>query len=646
MSLQYAYLPPPSQCNPLRTLHIFSLVLVNFLHHCPSTDMTVEWETGCHTLGRQRLVASMTASISDRLPTVLSAVLQSHQITPGEPFRLQCQLSIDALASATGHKTASIPVASFDIGHQLSPPLQGSQVGSIHQTNASSPPFSEPPVEQLIDKGASRPNTDHLPLTKTRKRGRSAIEAAEESTPARQTKKSRQQTLSTHNTAPQEVSLKSNDGALDKLITGVWQALFSDTKLDPSEFSINVQTIANSEELKLLAGSEIEEADITTGDSTVAARSLFSRVNLIARRVSQTSRFCRALEVSVQARWVQCFDDRVQVLSRSHTPEVAKKMTMGEACSDFGWSEKELRNKMCIWRGYQHIAKCGGYVTLIFAGPGLYRFCKYRLSFDDKTFAALHGLRAAFEVAADTLQPCWRRVLGFLGMSQERKYTGHLHDWVIRGPGNEPVPLATTYHQWDRNFSYRHIEGSVIDQDAWGDHDPRSTCRPGASEALSCEVCHARQSDDSTQNGCRCFPALYGHSHARLPPVQIIQTSSGKNNGLFACLPFEAGEAVGEFVGELTTGITGLDVMFGQTEDASYQIWQGRSGNYTRFVNHSCKPNAQYEHFNWRGTQRIVLVSQGIKASDEITVDYSDVYWKVSPSKILYVSCGRAARSY
>jgi len=28
------------------------------------------------------------------------------------------------------------------------------------------------------------------------------------------------------------------------------------------------------------------------------------------------------------------------------------------------------------------------------------------------------------------------------------------------------------------------------------------------------------------------------------------------------------------------------------------------------------------------GTQRIVLVSKGIEAGDEITVDYSDTYWK------------------
>jgi len=72
-----------------------------------------------------------------------------------------------------------------------------------------------------------------------------------------------------------------------------------------------------------------------------------------------------------------------------------------------------------------------------------------------------------------------------------------------------------------------------------------------------------------------------------------------------------------------------MDVMVGQTDRASYQIWQGRQGNHTRFVNHSCQPNSQYERFVWLGTQRIVLVSKGIEAGEEITVDYSDTYWKV-----------------
>lgn len=65
----------------------------------------------------------------------------------------------------------------------------------------------------------------------------------------------------------------------------------------------------------------------------------------------------------------------------------------------------------------------------------------------------------------------------------------------------------------------------------------------------------------------------------------------------------------------------------GQTDHATYQIWQGKQGNHTRFVNHSCNPNSQFERFVWLGKQRIVLASLGIEAGDEVTVDYGDTYW-------------------
>lgn len=593
-------------------------------------------DDGNRALWRQNVVANLTASISLRLPAVLSSVLQSRQTAPDEAFRLQCQLSIADLADASAHKIASVPVASFDIGHGLAPSLGEVQTGSGRQKVSLSPAspglFAEQhPCTEFTASSPRATLTGTLASKNPRKRNHSTLEARKKCTKptSPQPKKSSRHTHLAQKSDSDEIILPINDDALDKLINGVWQALFSDFKVDPGDFFQNVRTIADSGDLELFGSSVVDETT-TSSDGAVAARSLFSRVNLIARKVSQTSKFCRALEVSVQARWMHCFDDRVQVLSLTHSPEVAKKLAMGEACSDFGWSEKELRNKMCVWRGYQEIAQHGGYVTLIFAGPGLYRFCKYRLSFNDKSLKALLDLRPAFEVAADTLHPCWRHILGFLGLSQVRKYTGHLHDWVIRGPCGDPLPLATTYHKWDKHFSYQHIQESIIDKDVWGDHDPRSISQLTAPLSRSCEICREYQADNSAQNRCKCFPTIYGHSHAKLPPVQVAQTLSGKNNGLFACLPFAAGEALGEFVGEITSGITGLDVMFGQTETTSYQIWQGKSGNYTRFVNHSCKPNAHYEHFNWRGTQRIVLVSRGIKAGEEVTVDYSDIYWKVS----------------
>jgi hypothetical protein len=258
---------------------------------------------------------------------------------------------------------------------------------------------------------------------------------------------------------------------------------------------------------------------------------------------------------------------------------------------------------------------------VVFAGTGLYRFCKYRVSFTDQTFTTLRALQHRFEVAADTLHPRWRMLLGIVTASTQPKYTGHPHDWVVCSPGDEATPLAPWYYQWHPDFTYRHIKESIVDEEAWGDYDPRVITQGSESSSHNCQVCDERQSDDPRENSCNCYVNLYG-SRAGHIPVQIFRTQSGKNNGLIACCPIEKGLAVGEFIGEITSGLRGTDVMIGQTDTSTYQIWQGRQGNHLRFVNHSCNPNSHFERFVWLGKQRIVLASNGIEAGDEITVDY------------------------
>jgi len=415
--------------------------------------------------------------------------------------------------------------------------------------------------------------------------------------------------------------------SLQKFINGVWESIFSSVKMDPTEVIEQWQAIESSGQPRLLSSAEHE---LVARESTMAA-SNFGRMSILTRKISQTSRTCRSLEVIVQAKWVQLFDDRVDELTQSTTKEKAKKATIAEACLDLSWSEKELRNRMAIWRGYHDILQAGGWAALVFAGMGLYRFCKYRISFTEETFQVFRSLRHRFEVAADTLHPGWRQLLSIVGHSTERKYCGHPHDWVVAGPSNEALPLPFTYLQWDKDFSYTHLDSAAIDEAAWGLFDPRVICAADVPAAHTCGVCNERQSGDAAQNSCACFPSLYPPSLQHTAPVQVYRTPNGRNNGLIACLPIERGGAVGEFLGLVTNGLENMDVMVGQTERASYQIWQGRQGNHTRFVNHSCQPNSQYERFVWVGTQRIVLVSKGIEAGEEITVDYSDTYWKVSP---------------
>lgn len=164
---------------------------------------------------------------------------------------------------------------------------------------------------------------------------------------------------------------------------------------------------------------------------------------------------------------------------------------------------------------------------------GIYRFCKYRISFDKEAMQRLAGLRLRFEVAADTLQPQWRQLLSFIGEPSERIYPGHPHDWVVED-NTRPVPLAITYHQWDPNFSYEHMDSSVVDVDAWGMSDPRDLWSEKPQQSFICAACGELQADDPAVNSCRCFPSLYGGPRNTCP-VQVFRTPNGRNNGLVAC---------------------------------------------------------------------------------------------------------------
>lgn len=448
--------------------------------------------------------------------------------------------------------------------------------------------------------------------------------------------------------------------SLDKLIQGIWKQIHgSSLDLQPRNLLELVQPRGmerTTTSHAMISGAPLVNDTAKEGVlvNDKGSTSTFKQNNIFCSKITQASRTCRSLEVIVQARWVEHFDAYVDSLQAASTAGMAhqhhvlptarprfNKAALTSACTDFGWSEKDLRNKMAIWRGYAEIKQAGGWAALIFAGTGVYRFCKYRVGFDAVSMARLRCLRPAFEVTADTLQPGWRSLLAAVGSASEtsRVYTGHPHDHVVSLDGGNPVPLRLTYLKWDPAFSFRHLDECVVDTHAWPGDDPRWTVPAlNASGLPTCEACDGVQSDDPGMNACLCFPTLFGGGGpAPNAPVLVFVTPDGRNNGLLALCAFERGTAVGEFVGRITKGLAEVDVMEGggtSTKEGGgvptprYQIWQGREGNFTRFVNHSCRANAQYQRFKWLGVQRTILVSKGIAAGEEVTVDYSDKYWK------------------
>ncbi|KAK0284838.1 hypothetical protein LTR35_005752 [Friedmanniomyces endolithicus] len=560
----------------------------------------------------EEMAQDLAERASENLKGVILDLLRTGVDVGREPLLLECSLS--GLRDSTGNSIDQIRVASIGLDARVSPPvISSSPIG--HQTSLIGRKREPSPKRRkLTELGSEHARTFdqevHNFVVTSQTGGDVGTAVRTELTPQHQ------------------IMQRST---LEKFLAGIWQSIYSGIKLDPTEIIEQWQAIESSGQPRLLT---------TERDSAFrrpsAAQTSFERMNVLTRKVSQASRTCRSLEVIVQAHWVQCFDDRVAELTLSLPREKAKKQTIVEACMGFSWSEKELRNKMGVWRGYHDIALSGGWAALVFAGMGLYRFCKYRSSFTAGTFDTLKARKHRFEVAADTLHPRWRHLLGIIGRPTERKYTGHPHDWVVAGPGDEALPLPKTYHQWDKDFSYTHLDEANIDADFWGASDPRTVSSPSSDGAYTCDTCGEHQSDDPTANYCSCFPNLYGSVKAVPAPVQIFRTPNGKNNGLIACCTVESGAAIGEFIGQITSGLADLDVMVGQTDSTTYQIWQGRQGNHTRFINHSCRPNSEYERFVWLGTQRIVLVSRGVRAEEEITVDYSDVYWRVSNIALAY----------
>lgn len=73
----------------------------------------------------------------------------------------------------------------------------------------------------------------------------------------------------------------------------------------------------------------------------------YRQMNLLCRNVTSASQYSRVFEIVVQAKWVEYFKHRVDTLAPdSQPPSSSMKAAIVEACQDFGWTEKELRNRM------------------------------------------------------------------------------------------------------------------------------------------------------------------------------------------------------------------------------------------------------------------------------------------------------------
>lgn len=160
--------------------------------------------------------------------------------------------------------------------------------------------------------------------------------------------------LESHDARPQRKGA-AGDGhslkpsTLQKLVTGIFEQIFSSMSFDVNSVVDEWRKASAPRQRPITDGSEVPDHLSNQISTAASTSSNFSQMNVLCRKISQASRVSRALEVIVQARWIEHFDNQVQMILADGSQPTATKARMhalAEACRDFGWTEKELRNKM------------------------------------------------------------------------------------------------------------------------------------------------------------------------------------------------------------------------------------------------------------------------------------------------------------
>lgn len=98
-------------------------------------------------------------------------------------------------------------------------------------------------------------------------------------------------------------------------------------------------------EVNLLISQIIEpEVNIRTGVSG----EVFRAVNVLCKKYYNQSQSSRALEMIVQAYWVECYEARIAVIrleNPRYSSTEARMAALKEACAVLNWKEKDLRNR-------------------------------------------------------------------------------------------------------------------------------------------------------------------------------------------------------------------------------------------------------------------------------------------------------------
>lgn len=120
------------------------------------------------------------------------------------------------------------------------------------------------------------------------------------------------------------------------------------------------------------------------------------------------------------------------------------------------------------------------------------------------------------------------------------------------------------------------------------------------------------------------------------PPISIRHVDNEVGLGVFADKKIPPCTYVGEYTGVVQQRAP--KQLKEKNHCLRYTIWEGKKnfcvdaqfkGNFTRFINHSAKPNLGLQSIYWRGIPRMIFIAlKEIREGAQLTFDYGPIFWK------------------
>jgi hypothetical protein len=207
-------------------------------------------------------------------------------------------------------------------------------------------------------------------------------------------------------------------------------------------------------------------------------------------------------------------------------------------------------------------------------------------------------------------------------------------------PTNEPMKEVPDCFFDEQNFSL--AKRPVGYPSTWDYPGDIQSPRGPSGIYRYCNICLKPSGPPRRPGICCCnIPRLFGKSLVEIREYPSHADSEQVNRGVRALQNFRAGDFIGEYVGELVPvkdsdkfGDTIYAMFFdradvmGQSDGGAAMIISGRSGNWTRFINHDKDPNVEFHTATVGRKHRVVIKTvKDIRFGDEMLVDYGDLYF-------------------